>query len=229
MTDYADERRKHLYAARAIIVEWDSFLTGMARSNAGRAVFKQDMAAKVWGGIVHYSIGTSSDKQIAEKLFKQVPLYPTRNYAMYPAYNVNWIPYVREYRDLPKKSASELAATYLKSTSYTKDLRDLAQRADKDHNATIVLKTGLVGERFGSKPKFRLDPAVPAVAAAVSRTDMNVMLGLFPANGLITVPMPDIECPQVDSEYNFVIKDTDGKVFTRGKMACARCKLRTGR
>lgn len=141
----------------------------MARSNAGRAVFKQDMAAKVWGGIVHYSIGTSSDKQIAEKLFKQVPLYLTRNYAMYPAYNVNWIPYVREYRDLPKKSASELAATYLKSTSYTKDLRDLAQRAGKDHNATIVLKTGLVGERFGSKPKFRLDPAVPAVAAAVSR------------------------------------------------------------
>ena len=215
----ADERRKHLYAARATIVEWDSFLTDMAHSNAGKAVFKQDMAAKIWGGIVHRAIGTSNDKQIADKLFKQVPLYLTRNYAMYPAYNVNWIPYVREYRDLPRKSAAELAATYLKSTNYPKDLRDLSQRAGNDQNTTIVLKTGLVGERFGSDPKFKLDPAVLAIAAAVSRADMNVMLGMFLANGLITVPIPNIECPQVDSEYNFVIKDPSGKVFTRGKMA----------
>ena len=214
-----EERRKHLYGARATIVEWDSFLKDMAHSNAGKAVFKQDMAAKIWGGLIHRAVGTSTDKQIADKLFKEVPLYLTRNYAMYPAYNVNWIPYVREYRSLPRKTASELAATYLKSTSYTKDLRDLAQRAGGDQNTTIVLKTGLVGERFGSEPKFKLDPVVLATAAAVSPANMNVMLGLFLANGLITVPMPNIECPQVDSEYNFVIKEESGKIFTRGKMA----------
>ena len=214
-----EERRKHLYGARATIVEWDSFLTDMARSNAGKAVFKQDIAAKIWGGIVHRSMGTSNDNQIADKLFKQVPLYLTRNYAMYPAYNVNWIPYVREYRDLPKKSASELAATYLKSTKYTKDLRELAQRVNGEQNTTIVLKTGLVGERFGSDPKFKLDPALLAVAAAVSHSDMNIMLGIFLANGLITVPMPNIECPQVDSEYNFIVREASGKPVTQGRMA----------
>ena len=214
-----EERRKHLQGARATIVEWDSFLTDMANSNAGKAVFKQDMTAKIWGGLIHRAVGTSGDRQIADKLFQQVPLYLTRNYAMYPAYNVNWIPYVREYRNLPQKSAEELKATYLKSTGYTQGLRDLAQRAGEKSNAVIVLKTGLVGERYASEPKFRLDPAILATYAAVSRADMSTMLTLFLANGLITVPMPDIECPQVDAEYNFIIKDSSGKAFTHGQMA----------
>ena len=214
-----EERRKHLYAARATIVEWDSFLTDMSHSNAGKAVFKQDMTAKIWGGLVHRAIGTSTDKQISDKLFQQVPLYLTRNYAMYPAYNVNWIPYVREYRNLPQKSAEELKETYLKSTRYTQTLRELIQPSDTDKNATIVLKTGLVGERYASAPKFKLDPAFLAVVAAVSNTDMKVMLSLFLANGVITVPMPDIECPQVNAEYNFIIKDKSGKPFTKGAMA----------
>lgn len=177
------------------------------------------MAAKVWGGIVHKTVGSANDIRIADKLFEQVPMYLTYNYAMYPAFNVNWMPYVRDYETLPQKKPAELKASYLKSTEYTRDLRDLAKRAKNGQNATIVLKTGLVGERFASEPKFKLDPAVLAVAAAVSRADMKTWLGLYLANGLITVPMPDLECPRVDAEYNFVVKDEKGKTFTRGRMA----------
>jgi hypothetical protein len=215
----SEERRRHLAASRAVLVDWDAFLKDLSRSNDGKAVFKQDMAAKVWGGIVHKTVGSANDIRIADKLFEQVPMYLTYNYAMYPAFNVNWMPYVRDYETLPQKKPAELKASYLKSTEYTRDLRDLAKRAKNGQNATIVLKTGLVGERFASEPKFKLDPAVLAVAAAVSRADMKTWLGLYLANGLITVPMPDLECPRVDAEYNFVVKDEKGKTFTRGRMA----------
>ena len=215
-----EERRQHLTSSRAVLVDWDAFLKDLSRSNAGKAVFTQDMVAKVWGGVVHRAVGSSNDNQIADMLFGQIPSYLTRNYAMYPAFNANWMPYVREYADLPEKSAATLKESYLKSTEYTRGLRDLAKRAGEGgQNTTIVLKTGLVGERFASEPKFKLDPTILAAAAAVSRADMKTMLALFLANGLITVPIPNLECPRVDAEYGFLIKDEKGKVFTRGKMA----------
>ena len=65
-----DEKSGYLYAARATVVAWDSFMENVRR-DAREEVFQHDLLAKLGGGFIHEMINTRNDRQTAIYLYKQ--------------------------------------------------------------------------------------------------------------------------------------------------------------
>jgi len=217
-----DEVRLHTNAARATVIDWNSLLTTYMHENSGDAVYKQDLLAKVWGAFIHEKHGSGPDAQIAKQLYRDVDVFLTRNYNMYPAFNDKWEKYVDDYKKLPQKKQADLKKNYIAETEHAKALTNAAKEAEKalknkKNNVRVFMKTGLVGERYENMTTIPMDLA----AIGLIFTDDPAFLAAMLTSPDIEISVPAIKkCQDIPAAgtYRLQVKNAKGKTVADKKM-----------
>lgn len=197
--------RAHLFNARAAILDWDTYLDSKQYDLAGRPTYKADLAAKVFGAMIHEEIGTSSELQIAKQLYKDADKILKQNYGAYPTYNAASRKYVSDYGDLPKKSSKELKA-YTRDTANATIVKSYIKSASKSmrkkkHNAVVLINYGLISPKTPKVHKFPM-----AFGSSIIPSGKSLSISAFAA-ALLSVPAaaaPEIKFEQttIDSKAN---------------------------
>lgn len=183
------EKRRHLSAARAALLDWNALLTTFTNESTDKDGFHQDMLAKTWGGEFHDIYGAVGDRQIARQLYKDAAKLLESDYADAPSLQ-------GENGEKLKEYAREKSA-------------DLTADKTKKKNVRFLVKTGLVTPKIAEKVDFQIPLA--AFLAAGNGNDLASCLGhILPgqriAFEILSVPEP----PKVKS-YRIKIADADGK------------------
>ncbi|HAZ14331.1 MAG: hypothetical protein A2X86_19080 [Bdellovibrionales bacterium GWA2_49_15] len=116
------ERRLELQGARAELLDWDSYLKSIQGDRAGKSVFKNDLLAKVFGGMIHEAFERPEDDQIALQLYKDAKLVLFRNYNAYKTYNTIAPKFKSDFNKLAAMGEQEVISNYTKPTSFTQNL-----------------------------------------------------------------------------------------------------------
>lgn len=163
--DESDPSRKKalLLQARAEILGWDSFLTEIKDERLGKAVFKKDLLAKIFGAFIHESQGTKEDDQIALQLYKDAKMVLFKNYNLYPTYNQAYKHFRDNFEILPTLPIEEVEGKYVLATSHhnhfqifleTK-IKQLSNK--KKNNVTFLVQDGLISEKKPREYIFPID------------------------------------------------------------------------
>mgnify|MGYP001299604106 CR=1 FL=1 len=195
-----DERQSYLYAARATVVSWDSFMENVRR-DAKKEVFQHDLLAKLGGGFIHEMIGTRNDRQTAIYLYEQALQILPSFYAPYESINkLN-----KEFKKAFFRGKKD--RSFIALTDEAKSLRDfikmkirhLKKIRDKKHNLMIVWEEGLIGEK---KPKREYYSIARALAGPDSTPEQKRaarlgagLITLFAASSLGLLPPPNRYSP----------------------------------
>ncbi len=116
--------REALYRARAELLAWDSMLTTLQNDRLGESVFKNDLLAKVFGGMIHEALGTRNDLGTAFILYSDAMTVLFRNYNSYRTYNERAERFQSDFEKLPKLSSEKLSELYITPTPESNSLRD---------------------------------------------------------------------------------------------------------
>lgn len=217
------EKRRHLSAARAALLDWDTLLNDYSDQSAGKNQFKTDMMAKTWGGFVHQNYGTTTDLQIARQLYRDVPKVLLRNYSAYPAYNTKFREFGEDYArlsDLPEETVRKRYTDETPQASHLKgyassSLKKLESR--RTDNVHILLKTGLIT----LKKKKTTSYYIPMALLLGYSGDSGFQDFVFSvmAGQTIEFEIPQRVEPSAPPTYEAVIRNADGKIITRAPMA----------
>lgn len=208
------EKRQHLRAARAVMLDWDAVLREYQRERAGQSLFKRDMAAKLWGGFIHERNRLSEDRQIARQLYKDASDVLFRNYNLYPAYNEKADLFSEKYENLHKtpveKARKELvsktnAATHLEKYA-KKSLNDLSNR--RENNVFVLLKTGRIAQKKAETASYVI-PWFLLLGSASDNSFRRFIRTVLPGQ-IIEFEIPVFEAPLPPGEYKIIIKDAKG-------------------
>lgn len=112
----SSERVQALHRARAELLSWDSMLKTLQADRQGKSVYKNDLLAKIYGGLVHEMIGTREDKQIALVLFKNAKEVLLKNANAYKAFNKKSLNFKKDFEKLPSLKNEELQKNYIEAT-----------------------------------------------------------------------------------------------------------------
>ncbi|MFZ4712121.1 MAG: hypothetical protein ACOYL6_00280 [Bacteriovoracaceae bacterium] len=189
-----DEVRLARQAARAQILSWDSFLTNIKNDNWGKNVFKNDILAKVYGAFVHESMNTNQDDQIALQLYKDARDLLSKNFNIYPSFNVK----AKEFGDEFKKFTSQPEVDvkkYIEPTAWSKQLDNYLDdkvkaltKREKKSNFKFVLQEGLIAEKVPFKVNIGLKGAMEQTDDAGTKKSIasfgSAVLAVFAANKL---------------------------------------------
>ena len=194
-----DERSGYLYAARATIVSWDSFMENVRR-DARDEVFQHDLLAKLGGGFIHEMINTRNDRQTAIYLYEQaLKILPTF-YAPYESINS----LSKEFKKAFFRGKKD--SSYISLTDEAKSLRGFIEmkirhlkKKKNNHNLMIIWEEGLMGEK---KPKREYYSLARALAGADSTPEQQRaakmgarLITLFASSALGLLPPPDYYSP----------------------------------
>lgn len=116
------ERREELFRARAELVAWDSFIYALESERLGKTVFKRDLLANLWGGIIHEEIGSREDLEIALNLYQNAHEVLLKNYKVYKVFNQQFEIFKKDYDLLPELSIEAVLSDYVEKTTYAKHL-----------------------------------------------------------------------------------------------------------
>jgi tetratricopeptide (TPR) repeat protein len=119
-----NEKRLHKQGARAEILAWDSFLTGIRDERLGNTVYKKDILAKVYGGFIHEAMNTRNDDQIALQLYKDAQDIMLKNYNSYPVFNGISKKFKSNFSKFPKMKINKIKSDFVKKTEYQNELDD---------------------------------------------------------------------------------------------------------
>ena len=117
------QKRQELFAARAELVAWHSYLQNLKHDKAGQAVFKDDLLACLFGGLVHEAVG-GNDLQIAWQLYRDGLDILAKNYNAYPTFNLLAEKFTRDYEKLPKMPFDRVLQEYVRPTTWGNQLKD---------------------------------------------------------------------------------------------------------
>lgn len=160
----AAKKKELLHKARAEVVAWDSFLTEMKEERLGKALYKEDLLAKVFGGFIHESQNTNQDDQIALQLYKDAQGIFFRNYNLYPTFNQSYEDFKKNFTLFPEMNVKEIEGKYVLATDHNKDLQDFLKQKisfmmkklkkspkSKDGTITFVVQDGMIAEKVPQK------------------------------------------------------------------------------
>ena len=187
-----DGGRENLFRARAEMVAWNSFLERLQPTEA----FRNDMAAKLFGAVVHEEVGTSAERQIALQLYKDAYSLLKEKYGGYPSF----------------QSSPELAdglARYIRRhiLRLTKALRPFEIKktrkrfaiaegieATANSNLVVLLERGAIADKRAQRQYFSLghvleDPDSSAAQKITAAVGAVVLMG-FAADKLGLLPPP---------------------------------------
>lgn len=182
------EKRRHLSAARAALLDWNALLTTLTNESADKNDFHQDMLAKTWGGEFHDIYGSSGDCQIARQLYKDAAKLLESDYADYPSLQ-------DENGEKLKEYAREKSA-------------DLTADALKKKNVRFLLKAGLVTPKVAEKVDFQIP--ISAFLAMDSGNDLLSCLGHILPGQRIAFEIPNVPEPAQAKSYRLKVFDADG-------------------
>ncbi|TDJ03626.1 MAG: hypothetical protein E2O68_09800 [Deltaproteobacteria bacterium] len=180
------EKRIELFAARAEILSWDSFLSEQIGEKKGRSVFKNDLLARVFGGFVHESVGTREDLEVALQLYKDAGEILFKNYNAYQVYNGLYKKFVKDFDKLHGFKTEQVRNNYVNETSFQKELKEflnykvlelskkknkraykklvrslkpskeILKKLKEKDNITIILQRGIIPEKVAKVEYFPL-------------------------------------------------------------------------
>ncbi len=195
------QKRDSLFKARAQILAWDSFFQDIQRSTRYDSIYRNDLIVKIYGALVHESIGKSSDDQIALQLYKDAQKVLSYLGNTYPSYNAKEKEFTKKLLKQGAKFNPDAQTNLLAHTANAQDLEkflktkieNLSNR--KKNNVAIIIQEGLTVGKSARKFNFGLhgalenieDPktrqAVHSIGSAVLTLFMMNILGLYPKAG----------------------------------------------
>jgi hypothetical protein len=213
-----EERRQHLFSARAEIMAWDSLLSVLSQEREG-AVYKENLLGRYLGVLIHESIATRDEKQIALQLAKDGLSILFRHYSAYQTYNQNSKDFVKDYKKLPDLPLETVQSKYISPTAHysvleetlknkvlslTQELfpRDMAKTRKQfqiantispssPSNIVVVIEEGLMPSIVGDKFYFGLDHAqYESEGAKILAAVGSAVISLFAVNTLGLRPAP---------------------------------------
>lgn len=223
--DLNDKQRKfHLTAARAVMLEWDSVLSNYSTQLAGDTTYKKDLSSRLFGSFIHEQLGSRNDRTIAIKLLEEAKDILFKNYNIYSAYNSNAKKFIKDYKKLPNMPKKKVQKEYVSETHFAKSLlnyintriKQLKKR--KKTNLTLLVQDGYIAEK-----KARLiDIKLPGGAFHGKGDDLlsftayllNASRGTWPS---ITYELPEVRKKPVRKEVVLSIKDQQGQVVAKAK------------
>lgn len=217
------EKRRHLSAARAALLDWDTLLNDFKARNAGKNQFKTDMMAKTWGGFVHQNYGTTTDVQIARQLYRDVPKVLLQNYSAYPAYNTRFEEFGENYARLPELPEEAVRTQYTAETPQAGHLKNYASASLKKlenrrtDNIHILMKTGLITLKKKKSASYHIPMSLLLGYSGDSKFEDFVFSVM--AGQTIEFEVPERVEPSAPPAYEAVIRNAGGKIVTRAPMA----------
>ncbi len=159
------KKKQFLESARAEVVAWDSFLTEIKNERLGKALFKNDLLAKIFGGLIHEAQGSQRDDQIALQLYKDAQRVFFTNYNLYPTYNNSFESFRKNFTHLADLPQKEVAGKYVLATEHNKDLENflshkiaaLSQKSKDAKNKGIIsflIQEGLIAQKVPQRYEF---------------------------------------------------------------------------
>ena len=218
------ERRRHLEAARAMIVEWNSKIQEWRDERAGQTVYKDDLMAKTFGAFIHEQIGIQTDQNIAQLLYKDAQRVLFQNYNVYPTFNVHYKKFKKDFKKLPQLSKKEVTKSYVSATTRAKNLKAYLQKREKSlaqrkrPNVTIVIHHGLVARKRPRIYRFPLDFASSiktTLTGEMSMMDFTIqVLGLASEGDIpaIEFELPHIPTKEVTTDFNVQLFQGDKQI-----------------
>lgn len=226
-------KRFHLQAARSVLIEWDSLLSTFKSSTMGEATFKDDLIAKLYGALIHETLGSSNDLSIAKNLYKSAKDVLTRYYNLFPIYNGKSNEFRKDFEKLPNLSANEFK-NYVHETEKQKELMDYiddrlkALSGKSNQNIHFLIEDHLIEPKTAKV--FDIPMPAKMVPAGIAQGDTNFFkftLSVVGTGGeLVPEPKFYYELPQLkidDKTRNLKIeiKDNSGSVVYSTKAVLA--------
>ena len=207
----------HLQASKATLLEWNSILEDMKKMTVGAAVYKDELLAKIVGGIIHEKAKNSTDLQIAKALYKEAPDTIFKYYNQYLSFNKDSKEFQENYSKFNDQTGKKIAESFSKPTenseaitSYVKRKIETIDNKNKD-NIYILWHDGLIAAK--ERADFKLP--IPYLGFGLLATDQKTFLN-FTANvlylGSATDPSISIEYPKMKYRpnldgYEFIVKN----------------------
>lgn len=154
------KRKEHLLRARSEVLDWDSFLSQIKKERMGEVVFKDDLLAKVFGALVHESLGNKNDDQVALQLYKDAKDVLFKNYNLFPSYNQNYESFRKDFTLLPQLPEKEVLGKYVYKTPHSETftnfldskISELTKKAKsnknpKESSISFLIQDGLIAEK----------------------------------------------------------------------------------
>lgn len=168
-------KRKTLFLrARAEVLDWDSFLSEIKKERLGKAVFKDDLLAKVFGALVHESQETKVDSQIALQLYKDAQEVFFKNYNLYPSFNASYLEFKKNFDLFPTIPKAEVVGKYVLETPHSHAFKTFLETKIKSLSATskgtegrvsFLIQDGLIAEKVPQRYELPMVWGVHATAA----------------------------------------------------------------
>lgn len=220
-----NEKRFHLRAARATILEWDSLLENYKSTSGGKTSYKVDLTAKIFGAFIHEMIGTRSDRNIALNLYKDAESVLFKNYNIYPTYNNKNSKFVKDFKKLPNMSLSKVKRDYVSETEFSTSLQKFIKARVKDlrksnkDNVKILISDEFVADKVANKVNFPIPASLIAGSKGVDDGFVPFSLKML-SNTHVLVPTISFELPEMkpkknDSIMYALIKDEKGKTISK--------------
>ena len=192
-----DTSSHYLLKARAEILDWDSWQTSIREERLGKTVFKYDLLAKVFGGMVHENIGGTQEMAIALQLYKDAKEILFRNYNCYEDFNDNFRKFKADYSRLPSMNKKQVQEKYVSATERQMELirflngkiENIKQK--KKHNISLIFQNGLIPPKKPEKYYYSLVSAMKGNKSSIIQKIGVAVLTLFALEKLRLVPPPE--------------------------------------
>lgn len=215
------QKRFHLNAARAIVLEWNSVLEQMKQETAGEVTYKDDLLAKYVAATVHQNFGTTSDKQIALALYKDSQNTLFRYYNSYESFNLKYKDFNSEFSKMHTYEQKNAESKFVEATKNSNAVLNFSKQvinnwnkkdSEKD-NVQLVWHNGKIAEKEIKQYDFPLPVGTFKVSVGTqvdflsfTRSVLTVSDGIIPR---ISFQMASIPYRKNNQELMFIIKQND--------------------
>lgn len=226
-------KRFHLQAARSVLIEWDSLLNTFKNSTLGEATFKDDLIAKLYGALIHETLGSSNDLSIAKNLYKSAKEILTRYYNLLPTYNNKSGEFRKDFEKLPNLSANEFK-NYVIETEKQKELLDYIDERLKVLSGKASQNIHFIIEDHLIEPKtakvFNIPMPAKMVPVGIAQGDTNFFkftLSVVGTGGeLVPEPkfyyeLPQLKLDEKTRNLKIEIKNEKGEIVYSTKAVLA--------
>jgi tetratricopeptide (TPR) repeat protein len=116
------QKRQALYSARAELVAWDSMLKQYKKKEESFGLFRNDLLAKLFGGLIHESFHTRDEDQVALQLYKDAYETLLKSYNAYPSFNELSQTFTSHYEEFSGLNTDKILNKYVKPTALQEQL-----------------------------------------------------------------------------------------------------------
>ena len=198
------ERRRHLSAARSVLLEWQALLESYQYESSGKPVYKKDMMAKVFGAAVHERLEGSNELNTAKQLYKEAKTLLIRNYSAHPSFNKKFEDFKKNFSSFPKLGEKKVKKKFISATSLAKDLESYVDSRLKDlgrPKVHFLLFDGFIHHKKALAFDFQLN----FLSLPLGINDKEDFLSYVRKTlviSAITLPSISFELPSIDFSKN---------------------------